>query len=442
MAQPAAGNNITVQKGINWSPLIKLEDWWAVWFGFILIILAASGIITKIPGIAKWTSLGQALPAAIWPQLLLLLVGLGILTAIGVKAMGENVGKYLGGFVAVFILAVVAQLLASHNISKSYNLEVPLWGLIVGLIISNTLRTPGWVRPAVKTEMFIKTGLVLLGCEILFNRIVALGVPGLVVAWVGCPIVLIFTYWFGVKLMKLKPELAMTMSAAASVCGVSAAIATGAACDADKEEVSVAITISLIFTVIMLVVMPLFIMGINMDPDVGAAWIGGTIDATGAVVAAGAFLGQRGLEVASVVKMVQNVLIGVVAFFVALIWATRMGGSSDAVGEARAKVIWDRFPKFVLGFVAASLLFSFILVPTMGAKSVDGVVKLTSGLRGWLFAMAFVCIGLEANFRDLLKQVQGGKSVLQYIIGQLFNVVLTLFLAWLAFGGILFPKAM
>ncbi|MEW8958451.1 MAG: putative sulfate exporter family transporter, partial [Moorella sp. (in: firmicutes)] len=126
---------------------------------------------------------------------------------------------------------------------------------------------------------------------------------------------------------------------------------------------------------------------------------------------------------------------------VALIWATRMGGS-DAAGEANAKVIWDRFPKFVLGFVAASLLFSFILVPAMGVKTVDGIIKITSGLRGWLFAIAFVCIGLEANFRDLLKQVQGGKSVIQYIVGQLFNVVLTLFLAWLAFGGILFPKAM
>lgn len=434
MAQPQ-------KSGINWSPLWKLEDWWAVWMGFILIFLAASGIITKVPSIAKWTSLAKAFPAGIWSQLLVLLVGLCILTAIAVKFMGENIWRYVGGFAIVFILAIIAQLLAAHDLAKSYNLEVPLWGLIVGLLISNTIKTPEWVKAAVKTEMFIKTGLVLLGCEILFNRIVALGIPGLLVAWVGCPIVLIFTYWFGTKVLKLKPELAMTMSAAASVCGVSAAIATGAACDAEKEEVSVAITISLIFTVIMLVVMPLFIMGINMDPDVGAAWIGGTIDATGAVVAAGAFLGQRGLEVASVVKMVQNVLIGVVAFFVALIWATRMGGS-DAAGEANAKVIWDRFPKFVLGFVAASLLFSFILVPAMGVKTVDGIIKITSGLRGWLFAIAFVCIGLEANFRDLLKQVQGGKSVIQYIVGQLFNVVLTLFLAWLAFGGILFPKAM
>ncbi|WP_406676500.1 YeiH family protein [Moorella sp. ACPs] len=441
MAQPVVGNSLPEKRGINWSPLWKLEDWWAIWFGFILIFLAVNGFITKVPGIAKWTSLSQALPANIWPQLLVMMVGLGILTAIGVTAMGENLGRYLAGFVVVFILAIIAQILASHNIAKSYNLEVPLWGLIVGLIISNLIRTPDWVKPAVKTEMFIKTGLVLLGCEILFNRIVALGAPGLLVAWIGCPIVLIFTYWFGVKILKLKPELAMTMSAAASVCGVSAAIATGAACDAEKEEVSVAITISLIFTVIMLVVMPLFIMSINMDPDVGAAWIGGTIDATGAVVAAGAFLGQRGLEVASVVKMVQNVLIGVVAFFVALIWATKMGGAEAGQG-ASAKEIWIRFPKFVLGFVAASLLFSFILVPSMGAANVDKIVKITSGLRGWLFAMAFVCIGLEANFRDLLKQVKGGKSVIQYIVGQLFNVVLTLFLAWLAFGGILFPKAM
>jgi uncharacterized integral membrane protein (TIGR00698 family) len=429
------------KKGIDWSPLWKQEDWWAVWFGFVLIFIAASGIVTKLPSFAKWTSLGQAIPAASWMPLLLLLIGLGILTSIGIKGMGGNVGKYLVAFPVVFILAVIAQVLAAHNIAKSYNLEVPLWGLIVGLLVSNTIRTPAWLKPAVKTEMFIKTGLVLLGCEILFGRIVALGIPGLMVAWIVTPIVILFMYWFGTSVIKMESkEFALTLSAATSVCGVSAAIATGAACGAKKEETSVAITISLLFTVIMLVAMPLFIKAIGMDPDVGAAWIGGTIDSTGAVVAAGAFLGQRGLEISSVVKMIQNVLIGIIAFIVAVIWVTRMG-RTESGEQASAKEIWIRFPKFVLGFVAASMLFSFILVPSMGQAHVDSILKITKGFRGWLFALAFVSIGLDSNLKDLAKQISGGKPLIQYVVGQSFNLALTLLVAWLAFGGILFPKS-
>ncbi|MBE3581153.1 MAG: putative sulfate exporter family transporter [Thermoanaerobacteraceae bacterium] len=429
-----------VKRGIDWSPLWKQEDWWSVWFGFILIILAIAGVITKLPSFGKWTSLGQAVPPEAWIRLIALLIGLGILNAIGVAAMGQSAARFLVAFPVVFILAIIAQILGNHLIAKDYNLEVPLWALVVGLLISNTVRTPEWLKPAVRTEMYIKTGLVLLGCEILFGRIVALGLPGIMVGWIVPPLVIIFMYWFGVKVLKMEPEFALTLGTATSVCGVSAAIATGAACGAKKEEVSVAITISLLFTVLMLVLMPAFIMVAKMDIDVGAAWIGGTIDSTGAVVAAGALLGQRGMEIASVVKMIQNVLIGVVAFVTALIWVYRKGGATEGVEAASAKEIWVRFPKFVLGFVAASLLFSFILIPSMGEEAVNGFTKITSGLRGWFFALAFISIGLESNIRDLARQVKGGKPVVHYIVGQTANLVLTLIMAWLAFGGILFPK--
>lgn len=428
-----------VKRGIDWSPLWKLEDWWAVWFGFILIILAIAGVITKLPKFGKWTSLGQAVPPESWLLLLVLLIGLGILNAIGVAAMGQSAARFLVAFPIVFILAIIAQILGNHSLAKAYNLEVPLWALVVGLLISNTVRTPEWLKPAVRTEMYIKTGLVLLGCEILFGRIVALGIPGLMVAWIVTPIVILFMYWFGTRVLKMEPEFAHTLGTATSVCGVSAAIATGAACGAKKEEVSVAITISLLFTVIMLVVMPAFVVAVGMDTDVGAAWIGGTIDSTGAVVAAGALLGQRGMEIASVVKMIQNVLIGVVAFLTAVVWVYRKG-KTESAEAARAKEIWVRFPKFVLGFVAASLLFSFILIPGMGEEAVNGITKITRGLRGWFFALAFISIGLDSNLRDLARQISGGKPLVQYVVGQSFNLVLTLLVAWLAFGGILFPK--
>ncbi|HHX51551.1 MAG TPA: putative sulfate exporter family transporter [Clostridia bacterium] len=428
------------KKGVDWSPLWKLEDWWAVWFGFILIFLIAGGLITKVPKIGTWATLGEAFPASNWVPLLTLMIGLGILTAIGIQAMGKSAAKYALAFPVVFALAVLASACSSYTVAKAYNLETPLWGLAIGLLISNTIRTPDWLKPAVKTEMYIKTGLVFLGCEILFNRIVALGAPGLIVAWFVTPIVVIFMYWFGMNVLKMEsPEFCITLSAATSVCGVSAAIAAGAASGAKKEEIGVAITISLIFTVLMMVGMPALILATGLDPDVGAAWMGGTIDATGAVVAAGAFLGQRGLEISSVVKMIQNVLIGIIAFVVAIIWVTKMGREESAQ-HAAVKEIWIRFPKFILGFVAASLVFSFIFIPAMGEAAVDGFLKSTKAFRGWLFAMAFISIGLDSNFKDLINKIEGGKPLVQYIVGQSFNLVLTLFIAWLCFGGILFPK--
>ena len=139
---------------------------------------------------------------------------------------------------------------------------------------------------------------------------------------------------------------------------------------------------SLIFTVVMMVIMPLGIRAVGMDPVVGAAWIGGTIDATGAVVAAGALLGEQAEQIAAVVKMIQNTLIGLVAFAIAVFWVTQIE-SGDRSAQARppnAMEVWYRFPKFILGFVAASLVFSFVLTPTLSSARVEGVLDLTSDL--------------------------------------------------------------
>jgi uncharacterized membrane protein YadS len=198
---------------------------------------------------------------------------------------------------------------------------------------------------------------------------------------------------------------------------------------------------TLVFTVVMMILMPMGIRAIGMDPIVGAAWIGGTVDATGAVVAAGAMLGEEAGQVAAVVKMIQNVLIGVVAFLVAVYWVTTIEKKEGAARPAVSE-IWTRFPKFILGFIGASLLFSFVLVPTLGDDTVTGVVDITSDFRGWFFCLAFVSIGLESKMKQLMGQVQGGQPIKLYLVGQTFNLVLTLVAAYLAFGGILFERVL
>ena len=245
-------------------------------------------------------------------------------------------------------------------------------------------------------------------------------------------------YRFGTRVLKVaSPSLVIVVAAAASVCGVSAAVATAAAARAKKDELTLAVGMTLIYTVLMMVLMPLGIRAVGMDPTVGGAWIGGTVPATGAVVAAAAVLGEEAGQVAAVVKMVQNVLIGVVAFIVAVYWVTRVDATGGSTRPA-APEIWRRFPKFVLGFIGASLLFSFVLTPALGDEAVAGIIDLTSDLRGWLFCLAFASVGLESNFRALLGQVSGGRPIQLYVVGQAFNLVLTLLAAWLAFGGVLF----
>jgi uncharacterized membrane protein YadS len=381
--------------------------------------------------------------------LLVTLVAIMLLTSVGVWSMRQKVGRYAVAFLAIFILAIISFTFANHHLAKAYGLSYAAWALAIGLLVSNTIGTPGWLKPGVKTEMYIKTGLVLLGAEILFGKILSIGVPGLMVAWLVTPTVIIFMWLFGTRVLKMvsKP-LVMIIAAATSVCGVSAAIAVAGATRAKNEELTLGVGMTLIFTVLMMIFMPMFIHAIGIGEVLGGAWMGGTIDSTGAVVAAGAFLGPQAETVAAVVKMIQNILIGVVAFFVALFWITSVERDPEAPRPGFMQ-IWVRFPKFIVGFVAASILFSFVLVPLFsslfegdGLKLVEsGVIKaVTNPLRGWFFCLAFVSIGLASNSKEMAKKMESGKPMVLYVVGQSFNLILTLAVAWLAFVW-LFPNA-
>jgi uncharacterized membrane protein YadS len=377
------------------------------------------------------------------PYLIGLCAILALFFGIGKAIMGERIDKFVLGFPVVFLFAVLAYIAETQALMKHWGFGFPLWAIAFGMLVSNTIGTPKWVQPAVCTEFYIKTGLVLLGAEILINKIVAIGTPGVFVAWVVTPIVLICTYWFGQNVIKMPSKtLNITISADMSVCGVSAAIATAAACRAKKEELTLAIGLSMVFTAVCMVGQPAIAKLTGMPQILAGAWMGGTIDSTGAVAAAGAFYGEKALYVAATIKMIQNVMIGVTAFGVAVYWCTRVDctpGKSVSWWE-----IWYRFPKFVLGFLLASIIFSIIdqnLGKDLSTVMIDhGVLRgFTRISREWFFALAFASIGLETNFKEFGHYFKGGKPVLLYASGQTLDLCLTLFMAWLMFY-VVFPE--
>ena len=447
-----------VKKGGNWSDLYKKEDWLAVWIGFVVIILGTLDVLlgwdffsalkfktytlweTLTPEqleSGKYASLGSQLTGAFFGKLVLTGVLLALLFGIGAKLMGEKVGRFIPAFLVLYLIAIVVRLISAEYTLNRY-LEWAFWALFVGLLISNTIRVPEWLKPAVKTEFYIKTGLVIMGFSVLFSNIAKFGLYGLGIAWIVTPIVIIFMWQLGTRVLKIdnKP-LVMTLSAATSVCGTSAAIATGAACKAKKEDLSLAVSISIIFTILMMVFEPMIIRACGMSPLMGGSLIGGTVDSTGAVVVAGTALGEEAQQAAVLVKSIQNILIGFIAFFVAIFFATRVDNTERrSVG---ASEIWVRFPKFIIGFFVASLVASFIITPAFGSDQVGAINKLLDQYKNWAFVLAFTSIGLDTHFKTIVKQMHGGKVLWLYVIGQTFNILLTFFAVWLLLSGVLFP---
>ena len=422
--------------------IFKSEDWLAVVLGFIII---AAGCISVLTGAFDFSALkfstwnfSDTPPAISCGKLTLTFAVLTVIFCGGAALMGIPVKKYLPAFVGLFALAVLVRFISAEFTLNRY-LEWAFWALIVGLLLSNTVGVPDWLKPAVKTEFYIKTGLVVMGFSVLFSNIAKFGLYGLGIAWVVTPIVIIFMWWFGTKLLKIdnKP-LVITMAAATSVCGTSAAIATGAASNCKKTDLTMAVSISIIFTVLMMVFEPVIIKACGMNQLMGGALIGGTVDSTGAVVVAGTALGPEAQTSAVLVKSIQNILIGFIAFFVALFFATKVD-KSGAQKKVGAGEIWTRFPKFIIGFFAASLIASFVIQPIFGSAQVGAINKVLDQYKNWAFVLAFVSIGLDTNFKEIIKQMHGGKVLWLYVVGQLFNIGLTLLAVWLLLSGVIFP---
>lgn len=385
----------------------KDEDWIATLLGCILVLAVI--IFPKF-----------------MTNIYVIFASVGVLGAIGLKILGNDLKGYSISFTTIFLISLFSQYLSGLPAIKTTGFEAVFFSVAFGLLIRNSVGLPKWLAPAVRSEYFIKAGLVLLGTSVLFREIMKAGALGMVQAVIVVVCVWYFSFWVAKK-MKIDKEMGILLSSAVSICGVSAAIATSGAIKGDSRKLTFVISLVLIVAIPMMYLMPFIAKWMGLAPEVAGAWMGGTIDTTGAVVASGKALGEVAERYSVIIKSSQNVLLGVAAFAISIYWSYR--GTNSNI-KPSASVLWQRFPKFVLGFILASLVFSFMFEPTHA----NDLCKVTKGLRETLFSIAFVSIGLETDFRKVFN-----KSNLRYIgtflIAQTFNVLLTLLVAYLLFGN-------
>ena len=359
-----------------------------------------------------------------------------VLLFVGNKVLDRPMKGLLLSFVVVFAVAVLAQWVAKLDAVNAYGFEAVFFSVIFGLIIRNLFKVPEWLKPAIQGEFFIKIGVVCRGATVLFSDVMKSGAAGLVQAVLVVGIVWSFGYWLARKL-KVEKATAMTLASGCSICGVSACITAAGVAGTDKKHLSYIISVVLIVVVPMIYLMPwiantivpLLVDDPAVQKEIMGAWIGGTIDTTSGVVASAESVGEVAENTAVVVKATQNVLIGVVAFFIALYLSTR-SNNDCTINRPSLSIVWEKFPKFILGFLLASALFSIMHTQGLLASTDKTLAK---NFSTFFFSLSFVCIGMDTRLKDIVSREN--RRILHAFLGaQLFNIIVTGVIAWVIFG--------
>ncbi|MGA8005246.1 MAG: putative sulfate exporter family transporter [Burkholderiales bacterium] len=449
-----AGEEPRVSEATGWKQLYLKEDYWAIWLGLGIIIVASAFFysgssikwIAVTPG--GWTTFGQLWAdfVAKIPQYIAQFIMWLIIFGISVKALGFKLGEFIPSFIFIYVVSVAIMILWGWKYSHVYNLEPPLVALVLGLIISNFIGLPRWMDAGFRVEYYIKTGIVLLGATLPFTLIVWAGPIAIFQASVISIVTFLVIYFVGRKL-GIDRQLCATMGAGGAVCGISAAIAIGGAVAAKKEHAPIAITLVVIWAILMVFFLPLVSRALNLPTGVAGAWIGTSEFADAAGFAAASSYGnlaghvqgipgtpEQAVQAFTLMKVVgRDIWIGIWALVMAVIATTRWevkGGTKPGAGE-----IWYRFPKFVIGFAIASALMTLIAAH-YGAADYNKVVKpaLTIpilNLRTWAFVFCFFSIGLTTRFRELA--AAGGRNFWAFSTGAVVNVILGFIMSTMVF---------
>jgi uncharacterized integral membrane protein (TIGR00698 family) len=454
--QVGRGAALQRPRSSGWQELWQKEDWWAIWLGLGIVlvgyILFAQGSSLKWIAVtpAKWSNfaqLGQHFADNALRYLVQFLLWLAVFS-VALTALGQKAREFVPAFVFLYVLSVVIFALGQWDKASYYNLEPPLVALALGLVISNVIGLPRWLDAGFRVEFYIKTGIVLLGATLPFTLIVWAGPTAILQASIVSIVTFLVIYWVSIRI-GLDRRLAATLGAGGAVCGVSAAIAIAGAVGAKKEHAPIAITTVIIWAIVMIFALPLVSRALQLPAGVAGAWIGTSefADAAGlaAAQAYGNLAGHEGIAGTSdqavfaftLMKVVgRDVWIGIWAFVLAIVATTRWE-KEETGRKPEAAEIWWRFPKFVLGFLVASALVTWVSTSYSYAdfnKIVNpALVAPIKDLRTWAFIFCFFSIGLTTRFRELASA--GRKPFLAFSAGVAVNVVLGFVLSAIVFAS-------
>lgn len=433
------------QPSNGWSDLWKKEDYWAVWLGLGLVFAAIfawnSGssffkwIAVSVPAYSDFSKATLFVSTHLG-AFFALFVLLSVIFSIAIKILGHNLKEYLPGFAILFVISIIVTVLGSWSVMKKYNLETPLLALAVGLVIGNLIRIPKWIDTSLRTEFYVKTGIVLMGATLPFTLILQSGPTAFLQATIVAVSTFLTIYWAGTRLFGLDKRFATTLAAGGSICGVSASIAIGGSVKAEKNHVSIAISLVVVYAMVMIFLLPIVIKAFGIPSGPAGAWIGTSEFADAAGMAAAAAINEQAIKTFTLMKVVgRDMFVGIWCFIMAYIsitkWEKRNDGTKPKAGD-----IWMRFPKFVIGFFVASIIVTLLVAsadPKVSASITANVIGPVKELRSWAFTFTFLCIGLTTRFKDLTSV--GWKPFAAFTTGVLVNVPLGYILSVIVMGN-------
>ena len=398
---------MTEKKWYQKTKFLQTEDYWAVWLGLAVIAVSMAGFwfgssavrdLAVTPG--KWSDLAGAAAdlRAKAGGYLAMFLGFLLVFSLSMKIMGRSLKEYIPGFVIIFLGSLAVFYLAAWEVMERWDLGAPLLALLAGLIVGNLVKAPEWLKTSMRVEYYIKTGIVLLGATLPLTLILKAGGLAFIQATIVSVCTWLTIYWAATRLFKLDKRFAAVLGAGGAVCGVSASIAVGGAVRAHKDHIAIGIGVVSVWAIVMIFVLAFLTKVIipadgvvtpdspwyAISPGEAGAWIGTSeyADAAGFAVVAelATRYGDPPIHAFTLMKVIgRDIWIGLWAFILSVVsvafWEKGDRGERLGIG-----VLWERFPKFVLGFFAACIAMS--LIAASGPSDFAGAARCKDTFKG------------------------------------------------------------